>query len=249
MDKRRKAAQEEGGPAYTNKREELIRAAARIFNEKGFEATNLNDIAEEFQTDRASLYYYVGSKEELFQEVFRSTASQVLDANIAAAKQILRTDRAPDEKLRLLIEQLLTSYEDSYPYVYVYIQEDMGKAAHQKTAWAREMARKTRRFESMVAEVIEAGIADGTFREDVPVPLMTNAIHGMINWTHRWFKPDGQFHADSVSEAFSSLFFQGVLRPAAVVPLTDRAAGKRSRARRANPVGATGAPRVAEAAG
>jgi AcrR family transcriptional regulator len=218
MSSRRDAALSESRPGYLAKRRELLRVAADSFKEKGYEGTTLNDIAARFGTDRASIYYYVASKQELFQEVFKSSAGQVLDENIAAAEVILGLEVSPADKLRLLIERLLKSYEANYPYVYVYIQEDMAKISYQQTGWAQTMARKTRRFEAIVTEVIQAGIADGSFRDDIPLALLTNAIYGMVNWTHRWYRPDGRYGAQELCDAFCTVFLEGALRPPPIVP-------------------------------
>jgi AcrR family transcriptional regulator len=205
----------EGGAAYRAKRNELLQIAGDVFKEKGYEAATLNDIAARFGTDRAAIYYYFASKQELFQEVFQATAKKVLDDNLAAALRIADLKIDAQQKLCLLIEKQITSYEANYPYVYVYIQEDMGKVSFQSTAWAKEMVRKTRRFEGIVTDVITTGIREGTFRGDLSVPLVVKGLFGMVNWTHRWFKPgDRKFTARQTIDTFSAIFFEGLRRPA-----------------------------------
>src|SRR5947209_7217760 len=81
---RRKAAMADGSESYQMRRQEIVRVAAGVFEEKGYEAATLNDIADRLGTDRASLYYYVGSKEELLHEIVHS----VLADNVAAAERI-----------------------------------------------------------------------------------------------------------------------------------------------------------------
>lgn len=214
LSKRRRNAQVEGGPHYLAKRTELLQIAGDVFKEKGFEAATLNDIAARFGTDRAAIYYYFSGKDELFQEVFQATARKVLDENLAEATRISNLEVGAREKLRKLIELQITSYEANYPYVYVYIQEDMGKVAFQSTPWAKEMVRKTRRFESIVSGVIAAGIEEGEFRADLAVPLVVKTLFGMINWTHRWFKPgDRKYTAQQTIDTFSAIFFDGLGRP------------------------------------
>ncbi|SEO98008.1 TetR/AcrR family transcriptional regulator [Amycolatopsis saalfeldensis] len=215
LSKRRRSAQVEGSAAYQAKRSELLQIAGDVFKEKGFEAATLNDIATRFGTDRAAIYYYFAGKDELFQEVFHATAKMVLDENLAQATRIAGLDMTAQEKLRKLIEVQITSYEANYPYVYVYIQEDMGKVAFQSTSWAKEMVRKTRRFESIVTDVITAGIRAGEFRDDLVVPLVVKTLFGMVNWTHRWFKPgDRKYTAQQTVDTFSAIFFDGLRRPA-----------------------------------
>jgi len=207
--RRRQAALDDGNEGYKTKREELFRVAATIFKEKGYEAATLNDIAERIGSDRASLYYYVSGKEELFREVVRG----VLDGNVAEAERILRLDADPSEKLRLLVEQLVASYEHHYPYMYVYIQEDMQRVSSEHSEWAQKMVRQTHRFERATIKIIAEGVEDGTFRGDVPVSLAANALFGMVNWTHRWFKPGRQPNAPQVADAFWKVFYEGMLAP------------------------------------
>lgn len=82
--RRRAVAREEANPSYLERRAEIVRAAARVFKAKGLQGANLGDIAAESGADRASLYYYVGSKEELFHELVRGA----VEANLARARDI-----------------------------------------------------------------------------------------------------------------------------------------------------------------
>lgn len=79
---RRRAALAEGSPDYLAKRADLIKCAAAVFSEKGYNSATLNDVAACFGTDRASLYYYVGSKRSSSRNasrVFWTTTSKVPD--------------------------------------------------------------------------------------------------------------------------------------------------------------------------
>ncbi|NMN97524.1 TetR/AcrR family transcriptional regulator [Nocardiaceae bacterium YC2-7] len=213
MSKRRSSAQTENSPGYQAKRAELMGLAAEVFKEKGFEAATLNDIAERFGTDRASIYYYFASKKELFQALFHDILIGVLNENVAVASEIAASDRSAPDKLRALVEQQLMSYEKHYPYVFLYIQEDMAKLSLENTAWARDMARKTKRFETIVTDVLQQGVDDGVLRADVSVTLMAKALFGMINWTHRWLKPGmRKTDARQTIDAFCAIFFDGAVK-------------------------------------
>jgi AcrR family transcriptional regulator len=205
--RRRKAAKRAGNnKEYQEKRRELIRVAATVFKEKGYEAATLNDIAERVGADRASLYYYVGGKEELFQEAVRDGVA----SNLAEVERILKLDESPEGKLRLIVEMLLSSYEENYPHMYVYIQEDMRKVASEESEWAKEMTRQTRRFESITIKLINQAIDEGIFRDDLRPELAANALFGMVNWTHRWFKPGKKLSASELTDSFWTIFFEGM---------------------------------------
>ena len=204
---RRKTALSEGSVDYSTKREYLIRVAATLFKEKGYKSTTLNDIAQHAGMHRATVYYYFGNKEELFREAIKG----VLDSNIAKAEDLVSTKTIdPQEKLQHLIELVMTSYDESYPYMYVYIQEEMHEVAAERSPWAQQMVQQTRRFEKMFMTLISQGITQGQFRRDIPVALAANAMFGMLNWTHRWYKPGSSQSAKHVAEAFCKVFFEGI---------------------------------------
>jgi AcrR family transcriptional regulator len=211
ISRRRKVALSDGSADYRAKREELVRTAAQLFKRKGYKATTLNDIAQEAGLDRATVYYYVGNKEEFFRESVKG----ITDVNIAEAERLVRSKTLdPREKLRLLVLRLMQSYEENYPQMYVYVQEQMHQIADQDTPWARQMVEHTHRFEKAVLTILSQGIAKGVFRGDLSIPLAANALFGMFNWTHRWHKPGGRYSAQEICDAFCSVFFDGVVRPA-----------------------------------
>jgi len=207
ISKRRKTALNDGGAKYKAKREELIRVAAELFKEKGYQTTTLNDIASHAGMDRASVYYYVGNKEEFFRDAVKGGVEQ----NAEKVEQVLaRKDITTQEKLEQLVTLLMQSYSDSYPYMYLYIQEEMHKIADAKTPWAQEMLEKTKGFERAVLALIKEGMAEGSFREDIAATLAANTIFGMLNWTYRWYTPNSKFSAAEVADVFNKIFFTGL---------------------------------------
>ncbi|GLK46031.1 MULTISPECIES: TetR/AcrR family transcriptional regulator [Novosphingobium] len=205
--RRRESAQNEGGADYAAKREELVRIAARLFKEQGYQATKLADIAREAGMDRATVYYYVGSKEEFF----RVTVEGVLDANIAEAQKLIDDSSLTWlERLHAIYLRLMVSYEENYPATFVYIQEQMHQVGADETPWAQEIMKKTRAFDKTLISLIREAIASGDLRANVPPRLVENALFGMLNWTHRWFTPGGPMTGLEVAEAFWSIFIDGM---------------------------------------
>ncbi|GAB3629722.1 TetR/AcrR family transcriptional regulator [Pandoraea terrae] len=207
ISRRRKTALTDGSADYKVKRDELVGVAAKLFKQKGYRATTLGDVAKHSGLDRATLYYYISSKEELLQEAVKG----VLDNNLAEAERLLRTKTLDArEKLLRIFEILMASYEENYPHTYVYIQELMQKVDVDPTPWAKDMAKQTHRFEGIVMTLINQCVADAVFRDDVPVDLAANALFGMFNWTHRWYKPGGKQTARNIAEAFCKIFCDGM---------------------------------------
>jgi AcrR family transcriptional regulator len=203
--RRRASAKVDAGPAYDARREEIIRAAGRVFLAKGFEATTFRDIAESIGMDRATLYYYFASKRELFQT---ATGAAVV-RNTEAAERVAASDTPAADKVRQIFTVLLESYTATdYPYVYILLQEDIRRISDDK--WARTMHAVSDRFEAAVAKVFADGMQAGVFSSEVPPVILTKAALGMVNWTYRWYRRDGDLSAAQVAGLFSHIFLRGL---------------------------------------
>lgn len=203
LDRRRKSAQAKDKASYAAQRDKIIAAAAEVFRAEGYDRTTLADIAKRAGTDRATVYYYVSSKEELFEEV----CSGLLETNVAAAEEIAARDIPAREKLELIIASHMSEHE--HPQMSVLVGE-MRRITDAGTKWSRETVVRMRHYESIVLSILEDGVADGSIRGDVPPRIAMNAIFGMLNWTYRWFRPDGRYNAMEVAAAFTAIALDGL---------------------------------------
>jgi AcrR family transcriptional regulator len=192
---------------YIERRRELVDAAAAVFQEKGFSGTSIDDIAQAAGIDRASVYYYAGGKQELFDEVVLGA----FGANIEMAEAIRDSDSPAAEKLSKLIESLLVSYARHYPYLFVFLQENVGRLQPGKRRQGVDHVDMYRRFERALEDIVQEGIDGGVFRADISARLATYAILGMINWSHRWFDPNGPIDAIAVGRAFARVACEGLV--------------------------------------
>jgi AcrR family transcriptional regulator len=205
--RRRSAARKEPGSRYTARRREIAEAAAIEFKKRGFRGTTLSHVAEAMGVDRASLYYYVSNKEELFEEL----VSEVVKVNLAHAVAIRDGDGSAPEKLRGLIEGLMASYAEHFPVLYILIQENLAHVAPERSEWAESMKEINRAYEAVVIEIIEAGQADGTLTATAPPRLLAYGIIGMVGWTNRWFNPQRSLlGADEIGRAFADTLLNGL---------------------------------------
>ena len=204
IEARRRAALEDGSASYLARREEIIQAAARVFRDRGFDAATLRDVAEALDTDRATLYYYVGSKEELLQEIVRD----VLAADVRIAETVKRSRASTPKKIQTLIESMVVSYAENYPHIAVFT-EDSARIARQDGEWAIEVVAQVRKYESLVRAILNKGRKDGTLRADLPLELCSMALFGMINWMYRWYRPGGKWSPEEVANTFTEIFLGG----------------------------------------
>ncbi len=182
--------------------------AASVFKERGFRGTTLNHIADALGTDRATLYYYVGSKEDLFQEIVR----EAVGVNLATAISIRDGEGTAPEKVRQLIVSVMASYAEFYPVLYVLIQENLDHVAPERDTWAQEMKQVNHDFTDVLIEIIEAGHQDGTLSSAAPAWLQSYGIMGMVGWTNRWFDPNkAPVSAEEIGSTFADMVLGGLL--------------------------------------
>lgn len=205
LDRRRKLAQTKDNANYAEKRAQILASAAEAFAEVGYDATTLNDIAARAGTDRASVYYYASSKEELFQQV----CSGMLASNLAAAEEIAARDLSAAEKLELIMVHHLQTHEKGYPQWTVLVRE-LRRVTDARTEWSRDEVERMRRYEAVVRSILQDGMNDGSLRSDVDPEVAMHAIFGMLNWTHRWFRPDGHYDAATVAKEFAVITLSGL---------------------------------------
>ena len=204
LNRRRATALTKDSPEYTSRRQEIIDAAASIFGKEGYDGTSLADIAKAMGSDRATIYYYISSKEELLREI----CSSALDANLTATEEIAARDTSAIEKIRQVIAHHI-AVNAHVPRWSVLVQETR-RLAEADTDWASEEIARMRRYEGFLMHILEEGIADGSIREDVPPRLAMNAIFGMLNATSRWWNPEGQYDAQDLSTAFAAIAIEGL---------------------------------------
>jgi AcrR family transcriptional regulator len=206
--KRRSAAKgDKGNTSYQQRRQEIIAASAKVFKRKGYGGTSLSDIAEELQTDRANLYYYVASKQELFEEV----VTDAIAHNLTRAEAIRDGEGTPPEKLRTLIEQLMTSYAEYYPFLYVYIQENLSHVTDSRAKWATSMRGVNKKYEDIVIAIIEEGYAKGSLRNVGPSWVVAHGLLGVVGWTNRWFDPENsRASAEEIGRVYADMILEGL---------------------------------------
>lgn len=205
IERRRRAAKVDGNrPGYQERYQEIVKVAAVVFKEKGFAAATLNDVATRLGTDRASLYYYVRNKEELLQEIVRG----VITENVSTAERVAAHEGTGADKIRILIEEMILSFDRNYPHMYVYI-EDFARIARHEASWAQDIIAATHRFESIVIEILREGQRDGSLRSDLSDDLSALALFGMVNWTHRWYRPGSKHDAKEIAATLSAIFLAG----------------------------------------
>jgi AcrR family transcriptional regulator len=205
--RRRQAASAESSALFRQRRQQIVAAAAQVFADVGYERANFNDIGQRAGVNRASLYYYFADKEELLQEVIRETVA----ANLERIEKIRASANTPDEKLRLAVVDMMDSYARNYPHQYVYVRADNRRLRREGDAKTQEILQLNRRYVDAIVAIVDEGMEAGVFRTVAPAPIVARSIIGMVNWTQRWYEPDGPTSGAELGAVFADLALRGIL--------------------------------------
>jgi AcrR family transcriptional regulator len=217
MGRRRDANADVSSDFYQERRKEIVDEAARAFQERGFQATTIGVIAERLHTDRASIYYYFGSKQELFREVVREVGLKAVeDAELIAA-----SDWPAEKKLSEAFQAVMESYSRSYPYMHVFLQENFPVVHEANDDWSAEARDWGRRYYLAIRRIVQQGVDEKKFHLTLPVSVTTMGVLGTVNWAHRWYKPGGSLGPRVIGEGFAKMILVGLTSPVEV-PTTKK---------------------------
>lgn len=181
---------------------EILRVAAGKFNQQGFANTSLKDIADAMEIDRASIYYYVSTKEELLIELLTAPLFDMTrEVKAIAALQLPARDR-----LRQAIIAQMDAFARS-PLLFVYYAERL----HTQAPRPEELAHNTREYANAVTGIIQSGQMSGEFRSELNPRAAMFGIVGMCCWTHRWYRRDGEWTLHEIGAQFAELAVGGLL--------------------------------------
>jgi AcrR family transcriptional regulator len=178
--------------------DQIVDVAARLFGEKGYEATRLEDIAAELDVLKGSLYYYISSKSELFYLVLHRRLVDLL----ARVQQVAASDAEPDEKLVAAIGVHLH-------YIAAFSPESSQWFAGrpQEGSEGHELHRQ---YHATFASIIEEGVGRGTFRDDIDVFVATLGVLGASNWLTQWYRKDGRLTIEEICETLIPMLVDGL---------------------------------------
>ena len=178
----------------------ILRAAAGVFRDRGYEGASMDEIAERLDMAKGNLYYYFKNKQELL--FFCQDHS--LDRLTANVEEILASPDSEDAKLERVV----------VAHVVCVLDELDGASAHTEVHALPEELRakviaKRDRYEALVRGLVHSGIESGAFAPINP-KMATLALLGALNSATRWYRPGGGRAAAAIGESFAGLFLDGM---------------------------------------
>ena len=187
-----------------SKEQEIIAVAARLFKEKGYRATTLEDIAAAVGMLKGSLYYYIRSKEELLYLVVRDPIRQAYNK----LEEIVTSEAPVHVKIAQAIANHMTLFHQHYPHIAVYLHD----YHHLMQQLQKNIIETPKHYQRLWATLLQQGVDTGELRPDLDVKVTGYAILGMCNWVYRWYNPRGTLSAESIAAVFTKLVLEGLTR-------------------------------------
>ena len=190
----------------SSKREAVLRTAAQVFNEKGYLASTLDEVAERLSVTKPTLYYYVKNKEEILFECVRIGLTMLQDA----IHEVGASGGTAIDKLTAAMRKYTEIVTMDFGMCVIRVGEDPLSPDSQV---------KLRRIKAAIdlefRELIIQGIAEGSIQPcDPKVAAFT--IAGAISWVARWYQPNGDLSVDTIADQCIHLLTEGLYKPQAV---------------------------------
>ena len=161
----------------------ILRAAVKLFAEKGFDATTVQEVVAAAEVTKGALYHYFDSKDDLLYEIYHS----LIGLQTADLDGIIARDLGAKETVRAIMVNLVVSTAARIDETAVFVRE-MHKLDSERMAAFRA---DRRRYQRTFRDVIAKAQAAGEFSALVPADTSVLIALGVVNQLPTWYRPDG----------------------------------------------------------
>ncbi len=187
-----------GRPGYDV--DSLLAVAVKVFNEKGYDGTSMEDLSRRLGRSKSTIYHHVASKEQLL----RLALDRALDALFAVTDEPQFQNGRAIERLEYLVRRSVVVLADELPYVTLLLRV-RGNTKVERQALARR-----RRFDQIVSDLVADAEAAGDVRPDVDPAITARLLFGTVNSLIEWYRPRGGQQARELADAVCVIAFDGL---------------------------------------
>ncbi len=192
------------------RRDLILESFVRHVAERGYDGTNLSDIATELGISKGTIVHHFTSKDRMLAEAHE----RYMHRRIAEATVIVTALRTPSERLAgLVLAGLLYQHEDRSATIA--FQREVNR--FRDNGVMHESQKLRAEYLAILVSVLDEGIADGSFRL-VDTRLVATAIMSVNQWAWTWYEPDDARPPEAVAAQFNDLFQGGLVNDRAKLP-------------------------------
>jgi len=179
------------------RRLDILRAAARVFRRHGIAAAGMREIAEEAGLSSGNLYHYFSGKDEILLFCQERSLARMQAAVAAASGGATARLRAV---LRAHVHSMLDDMEGTTAHLDVEALPARMRA---------QMIERRDAYERALRDIVADGMRQGEFARG-DAGLVTRAMLGAVNWTARWYRPDGPQSVDEIADGLADYLVKGL---------------------------------------
>lgn len=184
-------------------KEKIIETSLALFEKHGFHGVTVKDIVEACGTSKGGFYHHFQSKDELLYVIHDKFISYVL----TKAHQAKDTYDTPTLQLYAIIQSFVKVFDLYKPHISVFYQESL----YLKPRFDHLIKKKRDQYKKILFDVIRNGQEKGEFRKELAAEITGMSILGMVNWTHKWYKRDGEKTIEDIAAIFADIILNGIL--------------------------------------
>jgi AcrR family transcriptional regulator len=178
----------------------LLDVAVAVFNERGYEATSMDELATRLGVTKSAIYHHVPSKVELL----RLALDRALDALFAVTEEPGATTGPAIDRLEHVVRGSVRVLAAELPYVTLLLRV-RGNSEVERAALQRR-----REFDRIVTGLVRAAEHEGDVRPDVDPAVTSRLLFGTVNSLTEWFRPGGGLSAEDLADAVVTTTFSGL---------------------------------------
>jgi TetR/AcrR family transcriptional regulator, cholesterol catabolism regulator len=206
-------------------RDRLLATAARLFRRLGYAGATTRNLANELGIQSASLYYHIGSKEDLLYELSVASLTHIrAQVEGEVASELTGLDRLR----RLIAAHVATALADQDQHATMLVElRSLGPKRRAKVLALRDG------YEALVRDVIAEAQQEGAVRRDLSPKELGLALLNLLNWTIFWYQPGGVLKPQRLADTLATVFLQGALDLSTPREVANGGARRSRRPRRA----------------
>lgn len=178
----------------------LLDVAVAAFNERGYDATSMDELAARLGITKSAIYHHVSSKVDLL----RLALDRALDALFAVTEEPGATTGRAIDRLEHVVRGSVHVLTAELPFVTLLLRV-RGNSAVERSALQRR-----REFDRIVTDLVRAAEDEGDVRPDVDPAVTSRLLFGTVNSLTEWYRPDGGLSADDLADALVATTFRGL---------------------------------------
>jgi AcrR family transcriptional regulator len=178
----------------------VLERSVGLFNERGFDGTSMEDLAQHLGITKSAIYHHVPSKDALLGLALDHALSGLEDA----ARDVRATSGPALARLESLVRRSVEVLVERLPYVTLLLR------VHGNSEIERQALARRRRLDRFAAQLVKEAVADGDLRPDVEPAVTARLLFGTVNSLTEWLRPASTHTAAELAHAVATVAFDGL---------------------------------------